>query len=121
MTALKVVMIQHSLPTSEYYPESDDDTKPHLLSQSDLNDLVRDLQLTKEQSELLGSRLQQWNLLDGKTRISDFRNRSKKLSCFYDVKDKLCFCSDIEGLLRELGCEHKLRVETVYRFFKVES
>lgn len=40
------------------------DTKePYMLSQGDLFDLVRDLNLSKEMSELLGSRLQQWHLL----------------------------------------------------------
>ncbi|KAK4880018.1 hypothetical protein RN001_008164 [Aquatica leii] len=38
--------------------------QPHLLTQSELNDLVRDLQLPKTKSQLLGSRLQQWNLLE---------------------------------------------------------
>ena len=33
-------------------------TKPHLISHEDLNDLVRDLNLTKSNCELLASRLQ---------------------------------------------------------------
>ena len=36
---------------------------PHLLDQSDLNDLDRDLGLTKEKSEVLALRVKQWNLL----------------------------------------------------------
>ncbi|PSN38686.1 hypothetical protein C0J52_17279 [Blattella germanica] len=36
---------------------------PHLISQSELNDQVRDLNLSKVQAELLGSRLQEWHLL----------------------------------------------------------
>ena len=36
---------------------------PHLISQSELNDLVRDLNLSKIQAELLASRLRGWNLL----------------------------------------------------------
>ena len=37
--------------------------RPHFITQEDLNDLVRDLNLCKDKSELLVSRLQQWNLL----------------------------------------------------------
>ena len=37
--------------------------KTHLLSQFELNDLVRDLSLSKEKAELLSLRLLQWNLL----------------------------------------------------------
>ena len=44
--------------------------EPHLISQSELDDLVRDLELVKRKAELLGSRLQQWNLLENDVRIS---------------------------------------------------
>lgn len=43
-----------------YIPDS---MQPHMLSQGDLMDLVRDLNLSKRMSELLGSRLQKWSLL----------------------------------------------------------
>ena len=36
---------------------------PHLLTQGVLNDIVRDLNVSKKQAELLGSRLKGWNLL----------------------------------------------------------
>ena len=35
----------------------------HRNTLEELNDLVRDLDLAKSKAELLGSRLQQWNLL----------------------------------------------------------
>jgi len=38
--------------------------QPHLILQAELNDLVRDLVLPKTKAQLLGSRLQQWNLLE---------------------------------------------------------
>ena len=38
-------------------------TVPHLMSQAELNDLVRDLNLSKIQKKLLGSRLQGWKFL----------------------------------------------------------
>ena len=40
--------------------------QPHILIEDELNDLVRDLELSKRRAELLGSRLKQWNLLEKK-------------------------------------------------------
>ena len=37
--------------------------EPHWITQEDLNDLARDLYLSKQQSELMASRLKQWNLV----------------------------------------------------------
>ena len=48
--------------------EISEPTLPHLINQCKLNDLVSDLILTKEQSELLGSRLKQLNLLEEGTK-----------------------------------------------------
>ena len=39
------------------------DNEPHWIAQEDLNDLARDLYLSKQQSELLASWLKQWNLV----------------------------------------------------------
>ncbi|KAK4887859.1 hypothetical protein RN001_004130 [Aquatica leii] len=57
--------------------------QPHLLTQSELNDLVRDLQLPKTKSQLLGSRLQQWNLLEKGVQISSYRTRQATLKCLF--------------------------------------
>jgi hypothetical protein len=46
----------------EFLPSQED--KSHLINQLELNDLVRDLNLTKTQAEILGSRLQGWKLLE---------------------------------------------------------
>jgi len=43
--------------------------EPHLLTQRDLNDIVRDLNLSKKQAELLGSRVKGWNLLHQDTKV----------------------------------------------------
>ena len=82
-------------------------TAPHLITQGELNDLTRDLSLSKNQAELLGSRLKQWNLLASGTIISSFRSRQSSLSSFFDMQDTLCYCHDIDSLLQELGVAHK--------------
>ena len=51
--------------------------EPHWITQEDLNDLAGDLYLSKQQSELLASRLKQWNLVQEDVRITSFRNRNK--------------------------------------------
>ena len=53
----------------------EEDVTPHLICQGELDDLIRDLNLSKQKSEILGSRLQQWNLLQKTTRIFVYRNR----------------------------------------------
>ena len=51
--------------------------EPHWITQEDLNDLARDLYMSKQQSELLAPRLKQWNLVQKDVRITSFRNRNK--------------------------------------------
>jgi len=43
--------------------------EPYLLTQGDLNDIIRDLNQSKKQAELLGSRLKGWNLLHQDTKV----------------------------------------------------
>lgn len=79
---------------------------PHLIQQKELNDIVRDLNLTKWQAEVLGSRLQQWNLLAPDTRISLYRKRHEKFSKFYTMSSSVCVCTDIDALMTEIGFQH---------------
>ena len=67
---------------------------------------MRDLYLSKEKAEILGSRLQQWNLLEPGTTISSFRSRNQNLAGYYGSAENICYCKDIGGLLSELGSEH---------------
>ena len=56
---------------------------PHILDQSDLNDLVRDLGLTKKKSKLLASRLKQWNLLQKGVKGNFYRTRHAQLEKYF--------------------------------------
>lgn len=100
---------------TEYFPPTM--KKPHaqhLVQQAELNDLSRDLGLPKFQSEILGSRMQQWHYLDKKTRITKFRKRNASLTSFFTVVDSICVCNDVDGLMKALGFEHKV---TEWRLF----
>ena len=73
------------------------------LSQGQLNDLVRDLNLSKESSGLLASSLDEHHVLDSGTKITLYRNRDDLLLRFFTTKDDFVFCNNIPGLLAEKG------------------
>lgn len=79
------------------------DRKPYYPTQEDLNDLIRDLRLTKSNAELLTSRLQQWNLLDEGVRVSGQRKRHQTFASFFSRSDGLCFCNNVKGLFDAIG------------------
>lgn len=89
----------------DYIPE-DGPNDPHLIDQEELNDLVRDLGLTKEKSELLASRMLQWNLLQNDTVVTFYRDRNKPLMKFFAKDESICYCTDIEGLMDHLDIEY---------------
>lgn len=90
----------------ESEPQPDEAKEPHLLTQSDLNDLARDLDLSKSKYEVLGSRLREWNLLHPDTSVTASRKRQRDLEAFFKDDGSLTYCSDVEGLFGALGREH---------------
>ena len=62
--------------------------------------------LSKQQSELLVSLLKQWNQVQEDVRITSFRSRNKDLASFFDMENKLCYCTNIPGLFTSLGLPH---------------
>jgi hypothetical protein len=82
-----------SLPKREKTPQPSTSTytdftadlqfnRVHQITQQELNDLIRDLDSPESKAELLGSRLQQWKLLEKNVRISVYRKRHKDLVQF---------------------------------------
>ena len=96
--------ITSSDSSDEYTP--DVDSSPLLVNQARLNDLVRELNLTKRNSEILVSRLQEWNLLEPGTKVSVYRCRTKQLEAFFSMTNSMCICKDIVGLFKELGVSY---------------
>lgn len=89
----------------EYCPQYHD-MSPQLFNQKELNDLVRDLKLSKQQGELLGSRLQERNLLTPGTKISCFRSRCASFAQYFEMQNSVCVCRDVNGLMMQLGVQH---------------
>lgn len=78
-------------------------SSPQRFNQNELSDLIRDLSLSKEASELLASRLNDKNILERGTKITFYRTREKDLLPFFCQENNLVFCQDIRGLLIKMG------------------
>ena len=73
-----------------------------------MDDLTRDLGLTKAKAKILSSRLKEWNLLVPSCKISKPRKRHATFANFYAIfsdsdHPSLCYCTDIQGLFQEIG------------------
>ena len=84
-----------------HHHEAQDGSQP--FSQCELNDLVRDLSLSKTSSELLASRLKEKNLLGEDARITFFRRRHEDYMFYFCQEEDLVYCRDVAGLLAKLG------------------
>ena len=76
---------------------------PKQFNQSELNDLVWDLCLSKDQSEILALRIQENYILDFGAKVRFNRTREDKLIHLFSKEEDLVFCNDIGGLLGIIG------------------
>jgi hypothetical protein len=93
-------MLSDSTASSSGYKRP---SAPQCFSQLELNDLARDLALSKKAAELLASRLNEKNLVDDSVRVSYFRTRERIFVNFFSEENQFVYCNDIPGLLSELG------------------
>ena len=79
---------------------------PYYPNQEDMNDLIREMTLTKSNAEILISRLKQWDLLDDGVRITSRRKRHRGFSTFFSFTDGLCYCHSVTELFEaiEISC-----------------
>ena len=82
--------------------------EPKLIGQKDLHDLCRNFELTNYKSQLLGSRLNQWNLLQADTRTSFLKYHENFFFELFSKDYDLYYCNDISGLIKALRIEYKL-------------
>ena len=73
---------------------------PQQFSQPELNDLVRDLGLSKNAVEVLPSRLQEKNQVTHITKDSYYQNREQAFVPFFTEENKFVYCHIISGLSR---------------------
>uniref|UniRef100_UPI00358FB395 uncharacterized protein n=1 Tax=Myxine glutinosa TaxID=7769 RepID=UPI00358FB395 len=87
------------------YQPTGETSQPKLFSQAELNDLTRDLCLSKESAQLLGSRLRESRLLAPETTFSWYRSREEEFREYFSSDDEvsLVYCSNITGLIAAMG------------------
>ena len=83
--------------------ETPQSLNPQQFSQPELNDHLRDLDLSKTAAEVLASRLQEKNQLSHTTEVSYFRNQEQAFVPFFTEKNKFVYCHNISSLLHKLG------------------
>jgi hypothetical protein len=80
--------------------------KFHRITQQELNYLIKDFDLPKGKAELLGSRMQQWNILEENIRISVYRKIYKDLVQFFKMERGLVASTDIDGVMQTRNINH---------------
>jgi hypothetical protein len=99
------VPMEQDISNPDFQPSTSNE--PQLIFQGELNDLVRDLNLSKSQAELLRSQLQGWNLLQKNTNISIFYYWQKDTTQYFASAGDLVYCTDTDKVMAALGQDHK--------------
>ena len=78
-------------------------TVPEQFSQEEFNDLIKGLNLSKNASEILASRLKDKNSLSTERKVSFYRTREKELLPYFCLEQSLVYYKDVEDLLQNMG------------------
>ena len=89
-----------------YRPEEDDQPVP--LTQAELIEPTRDLNLSKKSAQLLGCRLREKHLLAPGTTFYRYREREREFRYLFtfDKASSLVYCHNIAGLIEFLGLRY---------------
>ena len=106
--------------------DSDFQTTSHSerFDQNELSDLISDLNLSKNSSELLASRLKERNVLQPGKKITFYRRKEKDSLLFFTKENNLVFCNGIGNLLKKIGLseyspsEWRLFIDSLKRSLK---
>ena len=91
---------------SDFVPDFASNSEPLLINQNRFDDLCKSLKLSKEKSEMLGSKLKSWNLLEPNTHLTTVRHRSDKFKKYFATEEGLTYCEDVNLLFNEFGTDH---------------
>jgi len=112
----KTVFLQTAKNSSHrlQYMQTSTDSSIHKITEGELNDLIRDLELLKNKAELLASKLQQWNLLHHSAKVTKFRTTNQEFEQFFKTVGYSTYCKDIDSLMDAM---HMRRIPEQWRLF----
>ena len=84
----------------ESYDYDENMSRLNQFSQEELNDLIRDLSLSKTDSEIFASRLREKKCLQPNMKITTYRNMEVELLPYFTQDKDLVYCNNIEGLMK---------------------
>ena len=84
---------EEQLPSASM--QTSTDSSNHKITEGELNDFIKDLELPKNKAELLASRLQQWNLLHHSAKVT-----------FLKTVGYFTYCKDTDGLMDAMHMRH---------------
>ena len=87
---------------SEDFSTESQKATPQQFNQSELNDLIRDLDLSKQAAEILASRFNETHVLHSSAKVSYFR-RDEHFITFFTEEKQLIYCDNVPELFGQLG------------------
>ena len=105
---LEEVVMQGETQSTHDYSDSDftADDRPEMFSQEKLNDLIRNLGLSKDGAQLLGYTLKKMNLLACGVSYSWYRHRERDYASYFTAEETILYCSNVHGLMKQVGIEY---------------
>ena len=76
---------------------------PQQFNQLELNDLVRNLDPSKQATQTLASKLNEKHVLDSSAKVSFCRKKDELFLPYFKEEKQLVYCDNVPGLLGELG------------------
>lgn len=93
--------------SSEFSESSESDSKENRrvrpYSLAELNDLIRELEMPKDKSEMLASRLKERGLAASDVKITFYRSRHERFAQYYAKEEHFVYCKYVNGLFQEFG------------------
>ena len=76
------------------------------ITQAEVNDLVLNFELPTTKAQLLGSRFQQWEVLEKDVKVSFYRKSLSNIAKYFSINGDMLYCKDVCGLMEELQLQH---------------